>query len=64
MKVTRKSLLTDVERTKELDITQEQYDAWEKGELIQNVMPHLSPEDREFVITGITPEEWDEEFQE
>jgi hypothetical protein len=32
------------------------------GELIQNAMPHLSADDREFVKTGITGEEWDQLF--
>lgn len=32
------------------------------NEHIQNIVPHLSPEDREFLITGITPEEWKELF--
>lgn len=30
-----------------------------KKELIQNVYPELTPEEREFIISGITPEEWD-----
>jgi len=43
-----------------MDIDQSQYDAWEMGMLIQEAMPHLSPEDREYIMTGITPEAWDE----
>jgi hypothetical protein len=27
-------------------------------------MPELCPEDREFLISGITPEEWDSMFAE
>ena len=60
MLITRKSLVSNIERTKDLNITQEQYDAWQNGMLIQNAMPHLSAEDREFLITGMTQEEWDE----
>lgn len=30
-----------------------------KGELIQDVFPLLSADEREFLMTGITPEEWD-----
>jgi hypothetical protein len=26
---------------------------------IQNAMPNLSTDDREFLMTGVTPEEWD-----
>jgi hypothetical protein len=45
-----------------LPITEEQYTAWEQGTLVQNAMPHLSPDEREFIMTGITPEEWADNF--
>lgn len=62
MKITRKSSLTGITRTKEIDVTIEQILAWEEGELIQNAMPNLSADDREFIKTGITGEEWDQLF--
>jgi hypothetical protein len=62
MNITRKSPLTGITRTKEIDVTIDQILAWEMGELIQNAMPHLSADDREFVKTGITGEEWDQLF--
>jgi len=31
-----------------------------QGELIQDVFPHLTPDEREFIQTGITPEDWNE----
>ena len=62
MKITRKSPLTGITRTKEIDVTIAQILAWEEGELIQNAMPQLSADDREFVKTGITGEEWDQLF--
>lgn len=55
----RTSILSGITRTKEFDVTEEQYSAWVSGALIQNVMPHLSDEDREFLISGATAEEWD-----
>lgn len=58
----RTSILSGITRTKELDVTEEQYNAWVSGALIQNVMPHLSDDDREFLISGATAEEW-EAFQ-
>lgn len=64
MLVTCTSQLTGVKRTIDLPITQEQIDRWENGELIQRAMPHLSPDQREFLITGATAEEWDEAFPE
>lgn len=39
--------------------TTEQYDRWKGGELIQVAMPELSPEDREFLISGMSPDGWD-----
>jgi hypothetical protein len=34
------------------------------NELIQNIVPHLSMADREFLMTGITNEEWIRAFGE
>jgi len=62
MKITRKSPLTGITRTKEIDVTIEQILAWEEGELIQNAMPQLSADDREFIKAGISAEEWDQLF--
>jgi hypothetical protein len=42
-----------------LDVTVEQIEQWKGGDLIQDVMPHLSRDEREFLITGMTPDEWD-----
>ena len=41
-----------------LDVTQEQFERYQAGELVQNAFPHLSFDEREFIISGITPEEW------
>jgi hypothetical protein len=46
----------------DLDVTEGQLRDWEAGGLIQEVFPHLSADEREFIMTGITPEEWDGEF--
>ena len=65
MQITRKSPVSGKEITRELDITPEQLQAWkERRGLIQNLMPQLSANDREFLKTGITPEEWDTLFKE
>lgn len=49
-----------------LDITQEHLDKYEQvgGLLIQAVFPNLSAGEREFLINGITPEEWNKTFGE
>jgi len=62
MEITRVSMFSGIRRTKTINITQEQYDNWLNGEHIQVVAPHLSPSDREFIITGVTDEEWQAEF--
>ena len=62
MQITRVSIISGIERTRELDITQTEYDAWWDGMLIQNAMPNLTHDEREFVVSGITPEEWDAEY--
>jgi len=60
MKITRKSGLTGAINTRDLDITPKQYTQYLSGTLAQLAFPHLSADDREFLITGITPEEWRE----
>ena len=62
MQVTKFSPISMKYHTREIDVTQSQLDRWKAGELIQNVMPNISADDREFLMTGITPEEWDAHF--
>jgi hypothetical protein len=33
-----------------------------EGLLVQEVYPHLSPAEREFILSGILPDEWDAMF--
>jgi hypothetical protein len=48
----------------DLPITQEQLDRYMDGTgvLCQDAFPHLAPEQREFIISGITPWEWNRIF--
>lgn len=62
MQVTRKSALSGKTHSLEINITQEQYNRWKAGELLQNVCPNLSVDDREYLISGSTKEEWDAFF--
>lgn len=62
MRISRKSVLTGHIHTMELNVTQSQIDKWQGGELIQNVIPNLSASEREFLINGITPKEWEDIF--
>ena len=61
MKVTRQSMASGKTRTKDLPITPVQYVKYIRGEgHVQDIMPDLPPEDREFLISGVTQEEWEE----
>ena len=60
LEVTRKSILSGKTNTMALDITQESLDIYDTigGMLVQNVFPNLNKEEREFLINGVTPQEW------
>ena len=62
MKITRTSMFSGIERTLDLPITEAQLSDWTAGTLIQKAMPQLSADDREFVMTGVTAQEWADEF--
>ncbi len=62
MTITKTSGFSGVTRTLDLDVTLEEYASWRGGELIQNAMPRLNADEREFVKTGVTAEEWEEMF--
>ena len=58
------SALSGKKHAMALDITEAQVYDWVNGASIQDAMPHLSPAEREFLMTGITAEEWDSMFSE
>lgn len=62
VEVTKKSVLTGIEHTRLINATANEISRWRNGALIQNALPHLADADREFLMTGITPEEWDAHF--
>jgi len=62
MQITRESMLTGNVSTMDINVTLEQLEAWHNGMLIQEAMPHLTANEREFIKTGITQEEWDTEL--
>lgn len=64
MLIKKKSGLTGNTSTMDIEVTAVQIAAWQGGELIQNAMPNLSPDEREFLMTGITPAEWASVFGE
>jgi hypothetical protein len=63
MKIIRNNPFTGKLVEKEIDVKPEDLEAWENGEgNIQNIMPYLSADDREFIMTGILPEQWEDTF--
>lgn len=62
MLITRKSPYTGLDNTLDIPVTQEQLDKWNNGVLIQEAMPNLTPDQREFIMTGYTKEDWDAIF--
>ena len=66
IQVTRQSVITKKINTMELPITQEHLDIYETvGDiLIQDAFPNLDAEQREFILTGVTPQEWNDTFGE
>lgn len=62
MEITRTSMFSGIKRTRNLPVTEEQLQMYINGALIQDAFPNLSASDREFIMTGVTDEEWDAAF--
>jgi len=58
MLIEKKSPLSGEWNVMDLPVTEEQLTSHTNGQLAQEVFPHLSPSEREFIISGITPKEW------
>jgi hypothetical protein len=62
--VIRKSDISGELNAMVIPLDQREYNAsfakWSNGELIQRAFPTLDSSQREFIKTGITPEEWTE----
>ena len=63
MQITRTSAITGVQRTMIIPVNPDDFLAWQEGYgNIQEVMPYLTDEHIEFILSGITADEWDEAF--
>jgi hypothetical protein len=65
VRFTRKSQLSGNEYTMELGVAQDALDAYLANTdfvTIQTALPGLSRAEREFVLTGVTPQEWNAVF--
>lgn len=65
MIIKRKSTISGVVRSRDIKVKPDDYEMWEKGILnIQDAMGYVKQEDREFILSGITREEWNMAFSE
>jgi hypothetical protein len=65
MWIKRKSVISGIERTRNIPVNPDDYLSWQAGAgNIQSLMPYLTDTDREFILSGITDDEWDEAFAE
>jgi hypothetical protein len=66
MIVTKQSIVSGKVYQMELDVTQQQLNDFANGRLglAQEAFPHLSIDEREFIISGIHPAEWKQLFGE
>jgi len=63
MLIKRKSVISGVERLRDIPVNPEDYVLWQTGSgNIQELMPYLNDSDREFILSGITDDEWDRAF--
>ena len=57
MIVGRKSMISGIKTEMDINVTEKQVTLWMEGALIQDVMPNLTPTERDFIRTGMTPME-------
>lgn len=63
MLIEKRSPITGKKHTQDIPVTEQQLSDWiDGGVKIQYAMPNLTPDQREFLMTGITKEEWDNVF--
>lgn len=61
--ITKRSPVSGEDNTRTIYARMSDYYAWKNDNmLVQHAMPYLSAEDREFLISGCTPEDWQKLF--
>ena len=60
--IERKSPFTGMVNQMEIELDPNDYVNWKNGVNIQDAFPYLTADEREFIKTGITPEDWAAEF--
>ena len=62
MQITRRNPFTGEHHSMDIAVTEQQLLNWQGGQMIQDAMPNLTADEREFIKTGILPHQWDELF--
>ena len=63
MDITRHSVITGIARARNIAIKPDDMKLYRTGSVsLSDAMPYLSSQDREFILAGITPTEWDNLF--
>jgi len=63
MIIKRTSVFSGMTRSKDIPVDPKDYAEYEAGYgSIHDLMPYLTDEDREFILSGITPQEWKNAF--
>ena len=65
MEITMASAATGNVNTMTINVTEQQLAHYLNSRMcIQDALPHLAADERKFLMTGVTPAEWDELFGE
>ena len=59
MLITKKSMLTGDVHSKNINVTRDQLNRYEGGELFKDVFNNLTRSERDFIMAGVTSDEWD-----
>jgi hypothetical protein len=62
MIIRKKSIISGIVRDIDLPITEIEWGRYIRGARVQDAFPLLTAEQREFILSGITPEEWADTF--
>jgi len=59
MIIKRKSVYSGVVRSRNIEVNPRDYEMWEKGYMsLSDAMGYLNQDDRDFILSGITDDEW------
>ena len=62
MTIAKTDPVTGKKNTLDIPVTETQIQSWRLGALIQDAMPELSADQREFIMSGIMPDSWERIF--